>query len=91
LNGEFLSVQYIYKTFLQNMGRPYEYFSQDLNVTISEGHGCTGWFRVKVSFSEHAVTAHCNSPRRKKFVETKVVEYREANNFPYSTLTPGDL
>jgi len=40
-------------------------------------------FKVEVSFSEHAVTAHCcNSPWRKEFVETKVVEYLEANNFP---------
>jgi len=37
---------------------------------------------AEVSFSEQVVTAHCNSPRRKKVVETKVVEYLEANNFP---------
>jgi len=36
---------------------------------------------VEVSFSVHVVTAHCNSRRRKKIVETKVVKHLEANNF----------
>jgi len=36
---------------------------------------------VEVSFSEHVVIVHCNSPRRKKTVETKVIEYHETNNF----------
>jgi len=39
-----------------------------------------GHFRVEVSFSVR-VRCNSNSPRRKKIVETKVVEYLKANNF----------
>jgi len=46
---------------------------------------------VEVSFSEHLVTAHCNSPRRNKIVEAS---YRVPNSRPttflYDTLTPGN-